>query len=77
MVYRGDCVKPSEPAARPSPAVCRNPFYDKLACEQLADPARFALRYSPATLAALAAYLKARAAAQTPATGEASAGNTG
>jgi hypothetical protein len=75
MVYRGACVKPNEPAARPSPAVYRNPFYDQLAGEQRMDPAHFALRYSPATRAALDAYLKARAAAESPATGNASPGN--
>jgi hypothetical protein len=52
-----------------------NPFYEKLAREQRADPALFARRYSAPTLAALTAYLKASAAAKTPATDEASAGN--
>ncbi len=51
--------------SRRAPRFERNPFYEKLAREQSADPAGFARRYSPATRAALSAYLKARAAAET------------
>jgi len=52
MRARGASLKNSNPTGPPSLTFERNSFYDNLAGEQGIDPARFALKYSPATLAA-------------------------
>jgi hypothetical protein len=50
--------------AQPARAFTPNSWYEALLAERDTDRARFELRYSPATLAAVAAYEQAQAKAQ-------------